>query len=145
MFEQLAKTFQDAGAGVFYRAAQEAAAAAQKRMAKTAADATEYVQLEVSGVVALAQSSKPEQAIEALNKAVKARQEFVARKAKELFDEVSGAGAEMARQAEAKSQDFASHASTAVDTAFANVKQGMSLAESATKSVVSKVSKASKG
>ena len=144
MFEQISKTFQEAGAGAFYRAVQEAAAAAQKRVAKTAADATEYVQLEVAGAVALAQSRKPEQAIEALTKSAKARQEFVARKAKELFDEVSGASAEMARQAESKSQDFAGHASTAVDTAFANVKQGLNLAESAAKSVVSKAAKARK-
>lgn len=144
MFEQIAKSFQDAGAGPLYRAAQDAAGTAQKRAAKAAADTAEYAQLEVSALAALAQSRKPEQALEALVQSAKTRQEFWARKAKEMFDEASGAAAGMASEAQAKSREFASQASTAVDTAFASVREGLALVESATKSVVSKASKPSK-
>jgi hypothetical protein len=144
MFEQISKAFQDAGAGAFYRASQDAAVVAQKHVAKATADATEYAQMEVANVLAIAQSRKPEDAIGALTKAFNSRQEFLARKTKELFDEVSSASAEMARMAEDKSQDFATQANNVVDTAFANVKQGLGLAESAAKSAVAKASKGKK-
>ena len=139
MFEQFTKAFQDAASNPFLRPAQEAGAKAQQQFAKAVSGATEYAQLEISHALAIAQSRKPEEAIEAIAKIVKARQEFVARKAKEAFDEVSALSAEVAKVGAGKSTEFSQRARGAMEAAFANAKQGLDLAQCAAKRVVEKV------
>lgn len=144
MFEQFTKAFQDAGAGPAIRACQEAATRARLQMAKAAATATEYVQIEIAHAASFVQATGPQQAFEVLTKAAQERQAFVARKSKDVYEEISALSAQWAKQAEAQSSELAQHAAGAVDAAFSGAKQGLGIAESAAKSVVAKASRAGK-
>lgn len=142
MFEQFTKAFQNAGAGPAIRAYQEAATRAQRQMAKVAADATEYAQMEIAHAVSFTQAGGPQQAFEIMTKAAQERQAFLVRKSKAVYDEVSTLGAQWVKSAEVQSAEMAQHASGAMNAAFSGAKQGLDIAESAAKSVVAKASKA---
>lgn len=141
MFEQFTKALKDAGAGPLIQATQEAGARAQSQVAKAAADATEYAQMEIANAVAFAKSGGPQQAFEAMAKAAQERQAYMVRKSKDMFGEMALVGSQLSQQAEERAAELARHANGAVDAAFASAKQGLGIAESATKSVVEKASK----
>lgn len=133
MFEQFTKTLQDTSVK------------AQAHVEKVSANVTDFAKMEIANAMALSKSVKPEQAIQAIVKSAQDRQAFVASKSKEALAQLSTFGAQWTKEAESKGTEFAHRANGAVDTVFNSAKQGLGLAELATKNMVGKATKNRKG
>lgn len=145
MFEQITKAmqaaFQNSTANPFFAATQEATQKAQQNLAKLAADASEYAQMEVAHAMSIAQARKPEEAVAAVVKAAQARQAYFTQKGKDAYDALVASSTEWSKTIESKTTEMASQSSSAIDAAFTTAKQGLGMAETAVKSAVAKTSK----
>ena len=140
MFEQFTKSFQLPTNDALVASLQESNVAAQKHFASWFASATEFAQLEIQNAVSLSKATKPEQVWSEVSRAAQVRQSFFIEKSKAGFEHLVAATAEAAKSVQFKNEEVVAQAHGAVDAAFANAKQGLNIAETTTKSVLSKSS-----
>lgn len=129
----------------FFASIKEASDKAQAAFAKASADVAEFTRQEAAHAVSFAQSRKPEEAIESLAQAARARQEYFLKKSQEALEQLTELASSFSKDLEEKGAHAASQAASAVNGAVEATKAGLAQVEEAAKTAADKVKDAAKG
>ena len=140
MFDQFTKFFQLPSNSNLNTSIQDVNLKLQNQFNAYLKNANDFANLEIQNLISLSKVTKPDQFLVELKRATDSRQALITEKSKEGLENIKSFFSDTVKNVQESNDQAVTQVHGAVDAAFASAKQGLGVAESATKSILSKVS-----